>query len=103
MPRTQRRLLSLVIENTDGSALPRRVIESAAGYDYLSSEFYEEMTVLEYRGLLSFSEDPDGQIHLRRGDIETWQLIKYLAEKADVELRDVFDNPSLELLFPSGI
>ncbi len=102
LPRTQRRLLSLVIENTDGSAVPRRVIESAAGFDYLSSEFYEEMKVLEYRGLLSFSEDPDGEIHLIRCDTETWQLIKYLAEKADMDLRDVIDNPSFELLLPRG-
>ena len=102
LPRTQRRLLSIVIENSDGFTVPRRVIESSAGYDYLSSEFFEEMSVIEYRGLISFSEEMDSQIHLMHGDGEAWQFIKYLAERAGISIRDVLDNPSLELLLPCG-
>lgn len=102
LPRTQRRLLSIVIENSDGFTVPRRVIESSAGYDYLSSEFFEEMSVIEYRGFISFSEEMDSEIHLMRGDGELWQFIKYLAERAGISIKDVLDNPSLELLLPCG-
>lgn len=100
---TQCRLLATVVDNSHGSSVPRRVVESAAGYEYLSSEFFAEMEVLEFRGFLSFTQESDGDIHLSYGDSDSWQLLIYLSERASQSILDVIETCSMESLLDDVI
>jgi hypothetical protein len=98
----QRRILTLIVENSDffdfnSSSIPARVIESDAGYDYQSREFIEEMGVLEYKGLASIDGD-DGTIQLSIQDYEARQTIVFLCDKNGIPPADIINEPSLDLL-----
>ena len=95
---TQARILATVAETSGGSSVPRRVVESAARFDYRSSEFHEEMTVLEFHGLVAFTDDPDGEINLGRGDSESWQLLIYLAELTGQTIEEIIRYPNMDSL-----
>lgn len=96
LTRNQTRILALVVEKSDRFEVPRRVVESAAGYDYLSSEFYEETVVLEHYDFVSFSNEDDGCIHLH--NFATWQTISFLSDIAGIPLPNLLRNPQISLI-----
>jgi len=74
----QRRLLQAVIDANGGDGLPRRVVETATGFDYMSREFYDEMSVLIHFNLVSHDPDLDDLVYLKSSD--TWMSIKLLCD-----------------------
>lgn len=94
---TQMHIFALIVENANNSEVPYRVIESSAGYDFRSTEFFEEMRVIEYREL-AFVDEDDGKIYLSVGDWDVWQLLNYLLELRRIEIYKFLKNPRIELL-----
>jgi hypothetical protein len=102
LTRNQSEILASIIKNVDYSEIPRRVVESDTGYDYLSNEFFAEMTMLEHRGFVSFTHDMDGLIHLPSGETELWQLICFLCEQAKISVEEIIRKPDLNLILPDN-
>lgn len=91
LPAGQRRLLEILITDDKGDGLPRRVVEVAAGYEYLSKEFYDEMTVLTHHGLASFEPEHDDNIYLSSHG--TWMIVTLLCERQGAPMADILRNP----------
>ena len=102
LTRTHARLLALIINNADAPSIHRRIVESAAGFDYLSREFMDEMIVLEHKGFIELSyEDDEGSAFVRfpRGDYEIWEFIKELSNLSRTSIEALVRQPKLEILF----
>jgi len=100
LSRVSIRILSTAIKIAKDTTINRRIIESEAGYDYLSREFSDEVTVLEHKGLLEFSQDYEysNNIQFPRGDYQLWMTIKEIAKLNNVSIRDILEYPDLEYL-----
>lgn len=96
LTRSQHRILQTVIVQYEYDGLPRRVVESATGYGYLSSEFFDELSVLIHFGFIKYDPDLDDLIYL--DDSETWALIQELCERLGAALGDVIHNPDSLLI-----
>jgi len=96
LPSRQRKLLEVLITEDQGEGLPRRVVEVAAGYDYLSMEFYDEMSVLVHHSLASFEPEHDENVYL--GSHEIWMTIRDLCDRWGVSIADLLRNPDPDLI-----
>ena len=106
LTRTHARLLALIIENADAPSIHRRIVESVAGFDYLSREFMDEMIVLEHKGFIELSHEDDEDsafIQFPRGDYETWDFIKELSNLSHTSIGTLMQQPKLELLFKNSL
>lgn len=94
------KILSSFIEIADDNILNQRILESESGYDYLSREFYDEITVLEHKGLLEFSMDYEysSNIQFPRGHFHLWTVIKEITKFNNRSIKKILEYPDLEYL-----
>jgi hypothetical protein len=88
--RSQSRILGIIVEQYSGMGLPRRLIESRAGYEYLSSEFQDEMSVLLHHSFVLPPDDSD-QIYLRNERF--WKELHKYSEKSGNDIIAIIQHP----------